>query len=575
MSTDQPEPETSAVDPTDALRAPQSLQPSSCAVTHGDETGSDPFPFPGTDASEDAAATQSGNPVLTRSHPFPLGEGTGERVKTAFGSVSADPFPTRGNGRERGNGTPENSFPLPPRSIPLPFTINRPAHPRTSTALIRSTAQPSSSWTPQDLSNIVAGLVARTLDRPRPTVGLLADGTFCLYAAAVNGVAGESGSGKSWFALQCAAGELAAGHNVVYIDLEDSPIGIVARLLDMGVPADVIADPSRFVYLHPDEAFRDDVRAGFWLLLDIMQPSLVVIDSTGESMALEGTDPNSDAEVANWFKGFAVPTAARGPAVLLLDHLPKADNAASFPIGSQRKKAAISGAQFTQTVAKGMSFAKGRSGAARLTCSKDRHGNFTNGEVVMELIVHPEPLRGESGVAVTLRPSAVEEWAPTRHMEEVSLFLESAGSPKSTAAIKSGVKGKSETIVTALRVLVESGFIVASTGARNGTDYESVKPYRIGDPYTVPDDIAPGGGAGCGHAWHDGTCKADWCHTGHYGSCNERVEEGYVLDADGEIISEPAEVVANRERVMQEVLARNAASLPVAADGSTPSPWNT
>lgn len=516
------------------------------------------------DASGPASSFSS--PDLTRSYLFPLGEGTGERVSRDLGGDAETRVPNSGNGSGTGPGDAPS---YPAGSIPLPFSIHRPTLPQASAALTRSMPQASSSWTPQRVDEIVAGLQAGTFDRPRPTVGRLADGSHWLYASAVNGLAGESGCGKTWTALASVRAELEDSRSVVYVDMEDSAVGIVSRLLDLGVPPEVVADPAAFSYVRPDEAFKDDVRSEFWALLDRLSPSLVVLDSTGESMALEGTDPNSDDGVAVWFRRVATAIADRGPAVLLLDHLPKSDNAAKSPIGSQRKRAAISGVQMIQTVRPGMSFAKGRAGEARLTCTKDRHGNFVTGDVVMNLAVNPAPARGVTGLEVALGRVVNDEWAPTRHMLEISEFLEAAGSARTTSAIKSGVKGKAETLVAALGVLAQSGYIASSPGPRNSTEYSHVKPYRLGDPYVVPDDIS-GGGVGCGHPWHSDKCNLNWCHPAHHGRCNELVEQGYVLDADGDIVTEPAEIVARRDALLRDALALNATST-----STTSSPWDT
>ncbi|KYJ97541.1 AAA family ATPase [Microbacterium sp. CH1] len=413
-----------------------------------------------------------------------------------------------------------------------------------------------STWSAQDVGDIVSGLRSGTLDRPRPTVGRLSDGSHWLYPAAVNGLAGESGCGKSWTALTTVAAELKDGHNVVYIDLEDSPVGIVSRLLDLGVPDGVIAAPDRFAYVRPEEAFKDDIRSDLWTTLQFMNPSLVVIDSTGESMALEGTDPNSDDAVAQWFKRVPSEIGRRGPAVLLLDHLPKSDSAAASPIGSQRKRAAISGVQMIQTVRAGMSFAKGRSGEARLTCTKDRHGHFTTGEVAVTLSVNPALARGESGIdAVLGRPSS-DDWAPTRHMSDISQYLEQAGTAQTTSRIKSSVKGKAETLAAALRILADSGYISSRAGSRNAVEYTHVKPYRIGDPYSVPDDLAAGGRSQCGHPWHDSRCNPDWCHATHRGRCNEMVDQGYLLDIDGEVLEEPSSIAERKSEAVQSIMDR-------------------
>ncbi|WP_169743059.1 AAA family ATPase [Knoellia subterranea] len=155
------------------------------------------------------------------------------------------------------------------------------------------------SWLPVALDGVVAGLQNGTLKRPAPTVGRLTGGSHWLYAGRTNGLAGESGCGKSWAALQAVTTEMEDGHTAVFVDFEDDEVGVVARLLSMGVDPGVIQ--ARFVYIHPDERFihgKPYVDA----VVEQRKPSLWVIDSTGESMALESCDPNSDDAVATRFQ---------------------------------------------------------------------------------------------------------------------------------------------------------------------------------------------------------------------------------------------------------------------------------
>lgn len=466
-------------------------------------------------------------------HPFPPGRGTGEQLVSGPSMTAGGPVPEVENGWGTGTGAGQGVHSDVDTSL---FDASIPAN-RASVASAPLSTQPpqaGGSWFPADLSEHVDGLLSGTLTAPRPSVGKLDDGSHWLYAGATNGLAGESGCGKTWTALKAVAAELEDGNGAVYIDFENGPVAIASRLLDLGVDASLIRNPLLFAYVHPEEAFREDVRAGFWTVLDAIRPSLVVVDSTGESMAMEGTDPNSDDGVASWFQRVATAIASRGPAVLLLDHVPKSDSASSSPIGSQRKRAALSGVQVIQTVTKNMAFGKGRPGQAKLTVTKDRHGHFVTGEVAMTLTVNPAPSRGAGGIDVSLARPDDGDWAPTRQMIDVSDFLASQAGPQTTQAIKKHVKGKTETVLTALRVLVHSGYINASAGARNSTLYELVRPYALGAFYEVPDEPT-----GCEHPWHDGRCDLSWCHATHRGSCNEMVEAGYELDEAGQVLSGP------------------------------------
>src|SRR5690606_21174734 len=101
--------------------------------------------------------------------------------------------------------------------------------------------------------------------------------------------------------------------------------------------------------------------------------AFAVIDSTGESMAAAGKSQIIDEDVAQWMQDLAHPLAYRGDAcVLLLDHMVKSEDGGLWPIGSQRKRAAITGAQYIAEVAD--PFSKDKDGMVVLKVAKDRHG---------------------------------------------------------------------------------------------------------------------------------------------------------------------------------------------------------
>jgi hypothetical protein len=243
------------------------------------------------------------------------------------------------------------------------------------------TATPAPTrWQSTSLGEIAADLRAGTIARPAPTVGQIEGAGALFYPGKVNGLAGDSNAGKSFTALLACLQEVRAGNRALVIDYEEGALGTVARLVDMGATDDEL---DRFVYVNPDDAF--DVT---WVseALDACKPSLVVIDSTGMSMALDGAKPNDDDEVARWFVRVPMFIASRGPAVVILDHISKeASGGGLWPIGSQRKRAAITGAQYVQQVVR--PFSRGRDGHSILLCAKDRHGTYEQGATVARLEV--------------------------------------------------------------------------------------------------------------------------------------------------------------------------------------------
>jgi hypothetical protein len=332
----------------------------------------------------------------------------------------------------------------------------------------QDTPDPGATWGAQQLGDIIEGLLSGSIERLQPTVGALAGGGCLFYVGKVNGVAGASGSGKSWTALTTCAQEIAAGHHVIYIDFEDDAAGIVGRLLDVGAePKEVL---ERFHYVHPDESYSVFAREKLLRQVADLRPTFVVIDSTGESMALDGAKPNDDDDTARWFRSLPAPIARRGPAVVVLDHVVKADDGGDWPIGSQRKRAAISGAQYMQSTVK--PFARDQAGSARLTCAKDRHGAYRAKQIVAELLVDP---RDGFGVDVTLAAPAAGEQAPPQSfrptflMERVSVYLEGATDARARSRIGDEVTGKRKGVLAALDVLKAEGYVTTAAG-RGGAE---------------------------------------------------------------------------------------------------------
>lgn len=337
-------------------------------------------------------------------------------------------------------------------------------------------------WTPIDLCEIARRMRDGNHQPTSPTV-LAVDGALPLfYAERVNSLFGESGGGKTWVALAALCETVRNGERGLFVDYEDNANGITERLVLLGLDDEQIG---RVDYVNPTSGIGPGVDA-----IENRGNSyrLIVVDSTGEAMAAGGVDSNADREVAQWFT--LIKRLCRtpgGPAVVVLDHIPKAaDSPSAFAIGSQRKRAAVTGAAYRVDTLKEP--AKGRDGKLKLTVAKDRLGNRPKGSTAAVVDV-------SSADTVTLAfhvsegtTAAAEggRFRPTVYMERVSRWLES-NPGASRRETKVGVVGKSEHVATATDVLIDEGWIIAIPGLRGASNLSVVRPFRDGMAAPTPD----------------------------------------------------------------------------------------
>ena len=335
-------------------------------------------------------------------------------------------------------------------------------------------------WTPLDLGDIAAAIRNGTHQPIMPEV-LEVDGAFPLfYCSRVNSLFGESGGGKTWVALAAIAEVVRSGHRAAMIDYEDAPAGIAERLVLLGLDDDEVR---RVDYVNPT--------TGIGIGIEQFEGrgntyTLVVIDSTGEAMAAGGVDANADREVAQWFT--IVKRICRlpgGPAVVVLDHVPKDKDAPSaYAIGSQRKRAAVTGAAYRVDTLKEP--AKGRDGKLKLSVAKDRPGNRAKGTTAAIIDLHSTAAGVE--LVVHLEEHQGEAFRPTVLMERVSRHLERLVDGASQRSICRDVTGKTDGIRVALGCLVEDGFATFDTASKT---YRSVREYRENDVQNVKRAPAP------------------------------------------------------------------------------------
>ena len=231
---------------------------------------------------------------------------------------------------------------------------------------------------------------------PDPTMLLLTDGTGLLYPGETHSFFGEPGSGKTWLALLAIKEQLEQGNTAVLIDAEDRWEKAYARLLQLGISAEIIAE--HFIYVKPlgkTEPLALDY-------LTNMEATLVVIDSTGESMSIEGLDGYDDLGVASWNQKLLAPLLHSGAAVVTLDHVAKSPDNRFMPIGSQRKLAGITGAAYN--VKKGTPWSRHNIGTASMHCAKDRNGKIEVEHAAADVMV--VPLDDGNGVSIKLTPGA-------------------------------------------------------------------------------------------------------------------------------------------------------------------------
>lgn len=222
----------------------------------------------------------------------------------------------------------------------------------------------------------VAALLQGGSRAPRPSAGSRrTDGLQLLYTGAVNGIVGESESGKTLIALAHVADTLADGFRAVFVDLDhNGATAIVSRLLEFGVKAGVLGDPDRFRLAADESEPRDrDEMLALADDMDAWKPRLIVVDSVGELMPLMGADSDNGDQYTSVHRQVLKRMARAGVAVLIVDHPTKAGPRRGAPAtGTSAKMRAIDG--FYGLVKVIEKFAPGRGGRAEISIIKDRHG---------------------------------------------------------------------------------------------------------------------------------------------------------------------------------------------------------
>lgn len=316
-------------------------------------------------------------------------------------------------------------------------------------------------------------------ENDQPTMLARDDGACLVYPGRVHVFAGEPESGKTWLALHLCAEQIGVGRHVVYIDFEDTLVGVVARLLALDIAPDRIL--GLFHYVRPSEPLGAEGRHALAQLISRTVPTIVVLDGLTEALTLHGLALESNRDVATFLELVPRLVARLGPAVVIIDHVEKdKERRGRWAIGAQHKLAGIDGVSYALEVVNPV--VRDGDGLVRLVVAKDRPG-------------HIRRIAVERKTAAEIRTASIDDiltmsvvtpggrgrsndWRPTELMERISRWLE-LHPESSKALIEGSVRGKGTFKRDALEFLVEDGYATVTEGPRRSLNYKIVKQYRV------------------------------------------------------------------------------------------------
>lgn len=346
------------------------------------------------------------------------------------------------------------------------------------------------SWWPRNLGPVLTGEETE----PPPTVLTRGDGQPLWYAGKINGLIGESESGKTWIALTAVAQQLEAGERVLYLDFEDAAPGIISRLRSLGVADDDLN--TCLHYADPAESLTTAASADLAMLLAENTYSLIVVDGFNAAMTLLGLDLMSNTDVTKFFQLLMRPLAKTGATVAYVDHIGKnAQEDSKGGIGAQAKRAMTTGCVIKVKVSE--PFGRGMTGRLGMIVDKDRAGHVRGasggGRNAGVAVLSSD--RESGGVVVELQapdtatPAERATGKRVMLMEEISAWL--ATSPENTSknTIRAMFTGRNDDVEAALAELVRRGFAYQKK-VGNGFQHGHVKPFTVAEDLAGSADLA-------------------------------------------------------------------------------------
>lgn len=347
------------------------------------------------------------------------------------------------------------------------------------------------TWEAFDLGPYLRG----EIERPQPGVGISrSDGRRSLYPGCEHAIVGETESGKTWFGLGCAAAELNAGNNVVYVHYEEpDATSTIEKLLLLGVDPAVIKARLRFVA--PSRPVREE-----WLkaLLD-PAPRLVIHDGVNEAMALHGDEIKAVEGAAAFRRRLILPCLRAGAATLACDHLPMVrDGSRRDAYGSVHKGNALNGARIVLENA--APFGRRLRGVSYVFVTKDRPGHLrahgrptkTPGKTFLgTLVVDDSQAFGPDFIMRFFAPKDddVPEKDPLTELADAVLGVVAAAPDRTVGSMRllfaelrnADIRFRDDDVRDAVDDLVVSGRLVEVSGKRGAKGFKALSEGAEGD----------------------------------------------------------------------------------------------
>jgi AAA domain len=237
-----------------------------------------------------------------------------------------------------------------------------PLHPRPARPHPAAAAEQVRPFVPVDLAELARHGV--------PAPELLCGGL--LYRGGLHSLAGPPDTGKSTLLYTWTLVLLAQGERVVLLDEESGREQVTEKLLALGAAPEHL---TRLAYLEFEGRRWDEAdRRGLAQLLAERRPALVGFDSAGAFLASAGLDEDKAEPVHAFYKGVLLAAArSSNAAVVVLDHLTKADEGSRYARGSGAKLQDVDVALRLDPI---RPFSRAQPGLLKLRVTKDRRGHL-------------------------------------------------------------------------------------------------------------------------------------------------------------------------------------------------------